>query len=268
MGSGCVRRERLTGRQESTAGGRGRSRPTDKRPARPARSPAQAARRAPRRQGVRLSTLPAGAAPAGITPRIARRGIESSQRLGRHRYVERSLAWLVGCRRLQVRDERRADLLLGFVYLACALICLNSLNRPKGGRQQLHGVERDQGLAADHRRRATLRGVPEGDRPRTADYPPGPPCQLSSSPHRAPSSFAWHRDPLATHQPKQLRPDRTRGGLSGHRPAVRLGLARRRWLSQNRPFHGSVTPPPSAERCVQDSCPKSTSRGRLEPQTA
>jgi transposase len=72
----------------------------------------------------------------GITPRIARRGIESSQRLGRHRYVvERSLAWLVGCRRLQVRYERRADLLLGFVYLACVLICLNSLNRPQGGRQ-------------------------------------------------------------------------------------------------------------------------------------
>jgi transposase len=40
----------------------------------------------------------------GITPRIARRGIESSERLGRHRYVvERSLAWLVGYRRLQVR---------------------------------------------------------------------------------------------------------------------------------------------------------------------
>jgi IS5 family transposase len=66
----------------------------------------------------------------GITPRIARRGIEPSQRLGRHRYVvERSLAWLVGYRRLQVRYERRADILLGFLHLACALICLNSLNR-------------------------------------------------------------------------------------------------------------------------------------------
>jgi len=68
----------------------------------------------------------------GITPRIARRGIESSERLGRHRYVaERSLAWLVGYRRPQVRYERRADILLGFVYLACALICLKQLNRPK-----------------------------------------------------------------------------------------------------------------------------------------
>jgi transposase len=65
----------------------------------------------------------------GITPRIARRGVESSARLGRHRYVvERSLAWLVGHRRLQVRYERRADVLLGFLYLACALICLKSLN--------------------------------------------------------------------------------------------------------------------------------------------
>jgi hypothetical protein len=69
----------------------------------------------------------------GITPRIARRGIESSQRLGRHRYVvERSLAWLVGYRRLQVRYERRADILLGFLYLACALVCLNALSSHAG----------------------------------------------------------------------------------------------------------------------------------------
>jgi IS5 family transposase len=66
----------------------------------------------------------------GITPRIARRGVESSIKLGRHRFmVERSLAWLVGSRRLQVRYERRADSLLAFLYLACALICLKHLNR-------------------------------------------------------------------------------------------------------------------------------------------
>jgi IS5 family transposase len=64
----------------------------------------------------------------GTAPRIARRGVESSQRLGRHRYVvERSLSWLVGHRRLQVRYERRADVLLGFVHLACALLCLKQL---------------------------------------------------------------------------------------------------------------------------------------------
>jgi transposase len=54
-----------------------------------------------------------------ITPRSARRGVESSTRLGRHRWVvERSLAWLVGDRRLQVRYERDADILLAFLHLA------------------------------------------------------------------------------------------------------------------------------------------------------
>jgi transposase len=52
--------------------------------------------------------------------------------LGRHRYVvERSLAWLVGYRRLQVRYERRADILTAFLQLACALICLNALQQSK-----------------------------------------------------------------------------------------------------------------------------------------
>jgi transposase len=64
----------------------------------------------------------------GIAPRIARRGRESSERLGRYRWiVERSLAWLLGYRRLGVRYERRSDLLLGFLHLACALVCLRSL---------------------------------------------------------------------------------------------------------------------------------------------
>jgi hypothetical protein len=40
-------------------------------------------------------------------------------------------AWLVGYRRLQLRYERRADVLLGFPWLACALLCLKSLNQPK-----------------------------------------------------------------------------------------------------------------------------------------
>jgi len=64
----------------------------------------------------------------GITPRIARRGIDSSERLGRYRWVvERSLSWLLGCRRLGVRYERRADLLQGLLHLACALTCLTFL---------------------------------------------------------------------------------------------------------------------------------------------
>lgn len=66
----------------------------------------------------------------GIKPRIARRGIESSERLGRHRWVvERTLAWLAKYRRLAIRYERRADIHLAFLHLGCSLVCLNFLNR-------------------------------------------------------------------------------------------------------------------------------------------
>jgi hypothetical protein len=68
----------------------------------------------------------------GITPRIARCGVESTTWLGRHRWkVERSLAWLLANRRLTVRYERRADILTAFLHLACALICARKL-RPLG----------------------------------------------------------------------------------------------------------------------------------------
>ena len=66
----------------------------------------------------------------GVVPRIARRGVEGSQRLGRHRWVvERTLAWLARLRRLAVRYERRADIHLAFTTLSCALICLNQVRR-------------------------------------------------------------------------------------------------------------------------------------------
>jgi transposase len=64
----------------------------------------------------------------GIKCRIARKGIESSTRLGRHRWVvERTLAWLAKFRRLTVRYERRADIHEAFLHLGCALICLAHL---------------------------------------------------------------------------------------------------------------------------------------------
>lgn len=64
----------------------------------------------------------------GIMPRIARKGVESSERLGRHRWVvERTLAWLSRFRRLTIRYERRADIHLAFLELGCALICWNFL---------------------------------------------------------------------------------------------------------------------------------------------
>jgi transposase len=61
----------------------------------------------------------------GITARIARRQVESSTRLGRHRWkVERSLSWLSCFRRLQVRWDRDAGRWFAFV-LACAVVCFN-----------------------------------------------------------------------------------------------------------------------------------------------
>ena len=66
----------------------------------------------------------------GITPRIARRKIDSSERLGRHRWVvERTLSWLNRYRRLKVRYERRDDIHQAFLSLGCALICWNSLQQ-------------------------------------------------------------------------------------------------------------------------------------------
>ena len=65
-----------------------------------------------------------------ITPRIARKGIESSQRLGRHRYViERCLEWTTRFRRLVRRYERKASHFLAFLRLASALICYRRANR-------------------------------------------------------------------------------------------------------------------------------------------
>jgi transposase len=63
-----------------------------------------------------------------ITPPIARRGVDSSGRLGRHRWVvERTMAWLNGCRRLHRRYERKPEHFLAFTAIACALICYRRL---------------------------------------------------------------------------------------------------------------------------------------------
>lgn len=63
-----------------------------------------------------------------IRIRIARKGRDSSARLGRHRWVvERTLAWLSQHRRLTLRYERRADIHDAFLTLGCALICFKAL---------------------------------------------------------------------------------------------------------------------------------------------
>jgi len=66
----------------------------------------------------------------GIKVRIARRGVESSKRLGRHRWkAERSIAWLAGHRRLRVRYDRDSERFYAFAVLACGRICYNRLGR-------------------------------------------------------------------------------------------------------------------------------------------
>ncbi|NPD69817.1 transposase (plasmid) [Lichenicola cladoniae] len=74
----------------------------------------------------------------GIALRIAKRGIETSQKLGRHRWViERTFAWINRNRRLVTCYERRSDIHHAFTALACALTCFNK-RQPGGGWCQRH----------------------------------------------------------------------------------------------------------------------------------
>ncbi len=62
-----------------------------------------------------------------ITPRIARRGVESSTRLGRHHWVvERTLGWL-SYNRLALRYDRTAPTITALARLAVTLICARRL---------------------------------------------------------------------------------------------------------------------------------------------
>jgi transposase len=71
--------------------------------------------------------LPAATRPR-ITPRIAGRGVAHGSGLGTQRWVvERGFAWLHAFKRLRTRYERRADIHLGLLQLACALICYRHL---------------------------------------------------------------------------------------------------------------------------------------------
>jgi transposase len=64
----------------------------------------------------------------GIRPEIARRQTEHGSGLGRFRWVvERSFAWLHNFKRLLVRYERRADMHLALLGLACCLVCYRKL---------------------------------------------------------------------------------------------------------------------------------------------
>ncbi len=64
----------------------------------------------------------------GIKVRIARKGIDSSEKLGKRRWViERPMAWLTGYRRLTLRYERKATHFLAFLTLRATLTCWKKL---------------------------------------------------------------------------------------------------------------------------------------------
>jgi transposase len=66
----------------------------------------------------------------GIGVRIARKGIESPDRLGKHRWViERTIAWFSGYRRLTLRYERKAEHFLAFLTLGATLTCHKKLRK-------------------------------------------------------------------------------------------------------------------------------------------
>nr|WP_198286055.1 IS5 family transposase [Saccharomonospora marina] len=66
----------------------------------------------------------------GIIPRIARKGIDNSEKLGKHRWViERSIAWLTGYRRLTLRYEHKPSHYLAFLTLAATLTCYKKLTK-------------------------------------------------------------------------------------------------------------------------------------------
>ncbi|GAA2454664.1 hypothetical protein GCM10010405_43130 [Streptomyces macrosporus] len=68
--------------------------------------------------------------PSRIGVRIARKEIESGERLGRRRRViERTVSWPAGYRRLNLRYERRPRSHLAFLGLAAALVCHQRLIR-------------------------------------------------------------------------------------------------------------------------------------------
>ena len=101
--------------------------------------PAIRSRRGPRRRrseklhadkGYDADHLRAECRRRGIAPRIARRGIESSERLGRRRWkIERTLPWAMGYRRLTVRHERSARRFAPFLSLAATMVCFKPLTK-------------------------------------------------------------------------------------------------------------------------------------------
>lgn len=65
-----------------------------------------------------------------IASRIARRGVESSEKLGKHRWVvERTHGWFAGFGKLRIRFEGRLDIHEALLKLTAEIICARFVNR-------------------------------------------------------------------------------------------------------------------------------------------
>ena len=63
----------------------------------------------------------------GVCPLLPRRG-EGERGLGKLRWpIERTVSWIKQFRRLRTRHERRLDIHLSFLQLACCVICWRRL---------------------------------------------------------------------------------------------------------------------------------------------
>jgi transposase len=64
----------------------------------------------------------------GIKARIARKGVESKERVGRHRWVvERTHSWFAAMGKLRTRFERRLDIHMALLTMAASVICTRKL---------------------------------------------------------------------------------------------------------------------------------------------
>jgi hypothetical protein len=99
------------------------------------------------------------------------------------------MAWLVGDRRLRVRYERRADILLGLLQLAGALICRDRLDRPsaapRGGRRRA-GERADQPAALSTRRALRVSISLGPDRPQSTTSTGPDPLGVPGGRHQRP----------------------------------------------------------------------------------
>ena len=81
----------------------------------------------------RHMTIPncVGGSATAASSSVSLAGAESSDRLGRHRWViERTISWLTGCHRLNIRYDRKATL-PGLLTLAAALTGYKKLAKAK-----------------------------------------------------------------------------------------------------------------------------------------